>query len=289
MLRLLIRPSVVAAFSLAWFSPIPSGAQVQPPDATLHFEVTSVKPNASDATDSSLNHQLPDRFTASNVPLGFLLLDAYEIKAHQLVGTPSWTWDKSYDVIGTFPVANPQLHEVHLMEQQMLIERFDLRLHSEERVIPAYDLVLARKDGRLGSKLYHSDMDCAAWAANGRPEVSDRSKSSVSPTGKRPVCNLLTTRTWLSGGTRTIQDLADSLQAMLGRPVLDKTGLTGKFDVDLQWSRTDLHADDNASSPSTDDPPIFTAVEEQLGLKLVPHKEAFNVLVLDHIQAPTPN
>jgi len=289
MRKLIVPLSHIAVYSLAWFSTLPSGAQARSPSTTPQFEVASVKSNPSETTDSNLNHRLPDRFIASNVPLGFLILDAYEIKAHQLIGAPDWIWDKSYDVIGTFPTANLQLHDVHLMEQQLLAERFDLRLHAEQRVIPAYDLVLARKDEHLGPQLHKSNMDCAAWATNGRPEVDGIPKSPVSVMGKRPICNLLTTRTWLSGGARTIQDLAASLQAMLGRPVLDKTGLAGTYDIDLQWARTDLRADGDASSSPSDAPPIFSAVEEQLGLKLVPHKESFSVFVVDHVQTPTPN
>src|SRR5207249_9200346 len=111
--------------------------------------------------------------------------------------------------------------------------------------------------------------------------VGEVAKSPVSPTGRRPVCNMLATRTWLSGGTRTIQDLAAALQAMVGRPIVDKTDLSGTFDIDLHWAPTNLHADDSVSSPATDAPHIFTALEEQLGLKLVPHKEPFRVLVVD--------
>ena len=103
------------------------------------------------------------------------------------------------------------------------------------------------------------------------------------------MCGLLTTRTWLSGGARTIEDLAGSLEAMVDRPVLDKTGLTGAYDIDLQWARTDLHAGDATSVASDDAPSILTAVEEQLGLKLVPHRDKLDVLVVDHIQPPTPN
>ena len=279
-----------AVYSLAWFSLLPSGAQAQTPSAVPQFEVASIKQNPSATTESNLNHRLSDRFTATNVPLGFLILDAYEIKGHQLIGAPDWIWNKSYDIIGTFPaVKRPQLHEIHLMEQQLLVERFDLKLHAEQRDIPAYDLVLVRKDEHLGPQLHKSSMDCAAWTANGRPEVDGTLKSPVSPAGKRPVCNLLTTRTWLSGGARTIQDLAGSLQAMLERPVLDKTGLTGTYDIDLQWARTDLHADGDAAATSSDAPSLFSAVEEQLGLKLVSHKELFSVLVVDRVQAPAPN
>ena len=268
---------------------LPAVAQPTPPAeaAKPQFEVASVKQNLSQTDQSGMNHGLPDRFTATNVPLLFLILDAYEIKGHQLIGTPNWTWDKAYDIAATFPDGpRPKLHQVHLMEQNLLQGRFDLKLHPEQRETPVYDLVLARKDGKLGPQIHKSSMDCAAWAANGRPKTDAEPKSPVSPSGERPVCGLLTTRTWLSGGARTIQNLAGSLEAMLDRPVMDRTGLTGAYDIDLQWARTDLHADDAAS---TDAPSLFTAVEEQLGLKLVPHKEKLDVLVIDHIQPPTPN
>ena len=71
--------------------------------ATPQFEVASVKQNLSETDPSGINHRLKDRFTATNVPLFFIILDAYEVKGHQLIGAPDWTWNKSYDVVGTFP------------------------------------------------------------------------------------------------------------------------------------------------------------------------------------------
>jgi uncharacterized protein (TIGR03435 family) len=84
-------------------------------------------------------------------------------------------------------------------------------------------------------------------------------------------------------------DLAASLQSMLGRPVLDGTGLTGSYDIDLQWAAMDLHADEAASTKPSDGPSLFTALQEQLGLKLVAHKEKFDVVVVDQIKLPNPN
>ena len=85
-----------------------------------------------------------------------------------------------------------------------------------------------------------------------------------------------------------MQDLAGPLGAMVDRPVVDKTGLTSAYDLDLQWD-PDLHADAAASAPSTEAPSIFTALQEQLGLKLVPQKEKFDVIVVDQVQPPSPN
>lgn len=280
----------MAGLSLVWVGLSPGVGQAQLPNEAPRFEVTSVKQNSSETTASSLNHDLPARFSATNVPLFFLILDAYEIKGHQLMGAPDWAWSKSYDVVGTFPAgARPDLHRVHLMEQQLLAERFNLKLRPEQREVQVYDLVLAKKDGDLGPQFHKSNMDCAASTASGRSKKDGATKSPVSPTGERPVCALLATRTWLSGGARTVQDLASSLESMLDRPVVDKTGLTGRYDMDLQWARMDLHADGNNAEESASAPSLFTAVQEQLGLKLVSRKELYPVLVVDHVEAPTPN
>jgi uncharacterized protein (TIGR03435 family) len=268
-----------------------SGAQAQTLETTTpQFEVTSVKQNVSQSTVSNIDSQLPDRFVATNVPLRFLILDAYELRDHELAGAPDWTSEKSFDVIGTYPEARrPPVHKIHLMLQQLLADRFDLRVHREQRELQAYDLVVARKDGRLGPQIHTSDMNCAAWIASGRPKTVAGRPSPVSPSGERPVCSIIATRKWLTGGARTMQDLTGPMQAMLGRPVVDRTGLTASYDIDLQWAAMDLHAEEAASATSNEGPSLFTALEEQLGLKLVPHKEKFDIFVVDEIKPPSPN
>lgn len=267
------------------------GAQTLPSKTTTpQFEVTSVKQNASQGASSNIANSIPDRFVATNVPLRFLILDAYELLDHQLVGAPDWIGNKSYDVVGTYPGGQqPPAHEIHLMLQQLLVDRFGLKVHHEQRELPAYELVLARKDGRLGQQMHRSDMDCAKWIAGGRPKTAAGLPSPVSPSGERPVCATIATRKWLTGGARTMQDLAASLQSMLGRPVVDSTGLTGSYDIDLQWAAMDLHADEAAATASTEGPTLFTALQEQLGLKLIYRKDKFDVLVVDQINPPSPN
>ena len=268
-------------------------AQAQAPEAaTPRFEVTTVKQNVSGSTASSESGNRGDRFTARNVPLYFLILDAYELRDNQLIGAPEWVREKAYDVVGTFPAGTqPSLHEMHLMLQQMLRDRFGLQLHHDQRDLPAYDLVLARKDGRLGPHIHESTLDCAAWIAAGRPKLTSARPSPVAPNGTQPVCAMLATRKWLSGGSQTMADLTGPLQSMVGRPVVDKTGLTKSYDIDLQWSPAGLPADNGASSSpdSADAPSIFTALEEQLGLKLVAHKETFDVIAVDAVTPPTPD
>ncbi len=281
----------MALFALTCSSFWPGGAQAQAAKTTTsQFEVTSVKQNVSQSTSSNINSQLADRFVATNVPLRFLILDAYELRDHELVDASGWTSDKSFDVIGTYPGAHrPTAHEVHLMLQQLLADRFGLRVHREQRELLAYDLVVARKDARLGPQIHKSDMNCAAWIADGRPKTTAGPPSPASPSGERPVCTSIATRKWLTGGARTMQDLTASLQSMLGRPVVDRTALTASYDIDLQWAAMDLHAEEAASATSSEGPSLFTALEEQLGLKLVSHKEKFDVVVVDQIKPPSPN
>ena len=281
----------VTVSALACSSSSRCGAQTHRLEPTTpQFEVTSVKQNVSQSTSSSISSSIPDRFVATNVPVRFLILDAYELLDHQLIGAPAWTVDRSFDVFGTYPEGRqPPAHDIHRMLQQLLADRFDLRVHREQRELPAYDLVIARKDGRLGQQIHKSGVNCAAWIANGRPKTAAGPPSLVSPSGERPVCAMIATRRWLSGGARTMQDLAASLQSMLGRPVVDSTGLTASYDIDLRWAAMDLQADEAPSATSSEGPSLFTALPEQLGLKLVSRKEKFEVVVVDQIKLPGPN
>ena len=277
------------ALACSSFSPYEAQAQ-RPESRTPQFEVTSVKQNVSQSTPSNITTSIPDRFVATNVPVRFLILDAYELLDHQLVGAPDCALDRSFDVVGTYPgERQPSADEIHRMLQHLLADRFDLKVHREYRELPAYDLVVARKDGRLGQRIHKSDMNCATWIADGRPKTTAGPSSPVSPSGERPVCATIATRKWLTGGARTMQDLAASLQSMLGRPVVDSTGLTGSYDIDLQWAAMDLHADEVASATSDEGPSLFTALQEQLGLKLVSRREKFEVVAVDHIDLPSPN
>ena len=267
-------------------------AQAQSSATALpQFEVASVRQSVSQDTSSKIDGELADRFVATNVPLRFLILEAYELRDHELAGAPDWASDKSFDIVGTYPeVHRPTAYEIHLMLRQVLADRFDLKVHREQREIPAYDLVVTRKDRRLGPQIHHSQMNCAAWIADGRPKIDAGLPSPVSPSGERPLCTTIATRKWLTGGGRTMRDLAASLQAMLGRPVVDSTGLTGAYDVDLQWAVMDLHADEGASATSSSEgPSLFSAVYEQLGLKLVSRRHKFEVLVVDAVKPPSPN
>lgn len=282
----------MAVISL-WLSVCGNWVHAQPRQAAgSEFEVASVRQNISESDNSEIKDSIPGRFIVSNTPLIFLILYAYDLKAYELIGAPEWTRDKSYNVVGKYPgEEKPSLPEIRAMVQHLLVERFGLKIHSEPRDIPAYDLVLARKDGRLGPQLQKSNLDCDKYISDRHPPsgVDASRPSPVSPTGKRPKCTITATRRYITGGAQTLAQLAGPLGVMVSRPVVNKTGLKAAYDFDLKWDALGLAVEPAGSQPPSEEPSIFEALKEQLGLKLVPHDEKFDVYVVDQIGPPDAN
>jgi uncharacterized protein (TIGR03435 family) len=251
------------------------------------FEVASVRQNTS-ASSASRTSPVPGRFTIVNVPLRFIILDAYGLRDQQLIDAPEWTNTIAYDISATYPGGTtPTESETRLMLQQLLEDRFKLSLRTETRELPVYRLVLARTDGQLGSRLVRSNVDCDAWLAEKRPQIGMAGSSPV-PGGRRPACMITGSRQgFITGGTRTLAELAVPLQAFAGRPVIDETGLTGTFDIDLIWTP------DERLAPAATQPDVgislFAALEEQLGLKLEPARRPFQVRVVQRVERPRPD
>lgn len=256
----------------------------------LAFEVASVKINkANESSPSKISDSAPGRFVAANTPLRFLILYAYRLLDHQLVGVPEWASSVSIDITATYPPGSaPNNQEIRQMLQKLLAERFALVVHTEQREAKSYSLVVA-KEGRLGPQLQRSDVNCEKWIADKRPQADAGGPSTVTPSKKRPACMMLATRRWLSGGTRTMPQLAATLQSMLQKPVVDRTGLTGAFDVDLHWNPSETGGAPSDDTSASEEPPIVTAVQEQLGLKLTPARNTFDVVVVDRVAPPTAN
>jgi uncharacterized protein (TIGR03435 family) len=176
------------------------------------------------------------------------------------------------------------------MAQRLLAERFMLRVHRETREMSAYVLRLARTDGRLGAKLKRTTVDCAAIRTD-RKRTGDRAPLPVRP-DDQPVCSSfqrgmpgpagITLRYQASG--QTMGELATWLSPYVGRPVLDRTGLMGEFDLDVAFNP----GEPPVSAALADGPVlVFTAFPEQLGLKLESSREPVDVLVVESAQLPT--
>jgi|SRR6185312_6570082 len=251
------------------------------------FDAAVIRVNtAGELGPSGISGSKPGRFTATNTPLKFIILYAYRLMDHELIGVPDWAEDTSFDITAVYPTDTPTTpDDVRLMVQHLLRDRFGFQMHSEKRVIPAYDLTVLHKKGELGANMKPSSVDCQKLIAEKRPLREAGGASAVSPNGKRPACSIFASRHYLTGAAVTMQQLTATLQSMLTRPVVDDTGLDGRFDVEAKWSLLD----DTGDTPQGDSPSIFYAVREQLGLRLDLHKEPFDVQVIDRITQPTAN
>jgi uncharacterized protein (TIGR03435 family) len=174
------------------------------------------------------------------------------------------------------------------MVRALLIDRFKLRYHVDRRDEDGYVVTLARRDGRLGPKLHVSPVDCPARLA------ALRQKQDVPPQPPGTVeCGIRNGPGVINFGCMPMSRLVQMLSNQTGKQVVDHTGLTGNFDVELEWSLEStgaLRANTNEQAPTpVDAPSIFTAVQEQLGLKLEPGKAPVDHLIIDSIERPDPN
>jgi uncharacterized protein (TIGR03435 family) len=281
--------NVILAIGVALCS-IAVRAQEAAPAPLPTFEVASVKENMSGSQRVVFPGQLPGRYTATNVPLIFIVQNAFQLRAHEIAGAPDWTFSTPFDITATYPPGiQPTGLEARLMVQKLLADRFGLVTHRETRELPMYALTVARGDGRLGPNLVRSDVDCEKWIAEKRPQRDAGGPSPVAPSGFRPACMLNASVRYLTGGTRTIQQLTAALQSLVERPVVDRTGLSGTFDMDMKWTSGVASAPGSNAAPVDDGASIFTALQEQLGLKLEAGRAPFEVLVIDSVSRPTPD
>ena len=253
------------------------------------FDVASVKPSPPDASGSMISGPMPSRFTTQNATLKQLVMYAYGVRDYQVLGGPAWASSDGFDIAATYPGGKaPDPMSVSLMVRTLLQERFKLRTHTETRDQPTYELVFSRQDGRLGPSLRRSDTNCEA-------EMAARKGAPVafSPGGV-PTCMMITTPRTIQGGTRTLPMLAAALSGRVGRPVTDRTGLTGNFDIVLEWTpdpgapvMPGRSESTPSPAPAADAVSIFTALQEQLGLRLASTRSPVEVVVIDAVERPS--
>ena len=234
------------------------------------FEVASVRvhdPNDNKDTDNFEPYP-GGRFTASNCSLWMLLHYAFQVQPYQIAGTPGWIRSEHYDVDAK-PAETHSTADILPMLQVLIEDRFQLKYHWETREQPGYDLVVM-KPGKLRASILKGD--CPPSPSN----------SELLPKGA--ACGgLPNSPGHTKGYNLTASDLAGNLSWLLSKPISDKTNLAGRYDVDLRWTPESIEMRSNASSEQ-DAPNVFTAIQEQLGLKLQPSKVPVRVFVMDHIE-----
>lgn len=259
-------------------------AQSQAP-TRLQFDVASVKPDESGRAGSDGFQVAYGTLTVRNVSLKMLIQAAYRTQGPRILGGPTWLSSDRYDVIAKGP-ATANKEQVWLMLQSLLADRFKVHLHSESKDLPIYELQVAKGGPKLPKR---DDSDCGDASS---PDPSGR--LSVNPCGA--LVSFWAPQGGVIQGQKVgIPELANTLTAFVDRPVVDRTGLRGTFDVELRWTPDDYHfaagqseVPHVAESPEPG-PSIIAAVQEQLGLKLTSVKGPIEVLVIDHAEKPTGN
>ena len=256
---------------------IPLSSQAPQPQ-TPSFEVVSVKPNTSGSRASSSRSMPGGAFTATNITLRLLILQAYRIKGFQLTGGPDWLDSARFDIAARAP-ENTRQDELSPMLRALLAERFKLVAHTETKDQPVYALVMARSDGRLGPKLKPSTLDCSVPPEPGQPNPCGMNTNTTNTLGAMKATG------------RTLGDLAAALgNFIVNRMVVERTGLAGAYDFELSWMTDNLQSATNpAGADISDAPSVFTAVQEQLGLKLESQRGPVEFLVIDNVERPSEN
>jgi uncharacterized protein (TIGR03435 family) len=244
------------------------GATPAAATSALTFDVASIRQNNTsiDGHHHIYSAANDSHFRSVNVSVKDLLQLAYDLPATQILGGPAWLESITFDIDAKAgPEVDAKMHDLssdqgrlwkRQMVQTLLVDRFQLKTHEETRQLPVYALVVAKN----GSRFKPSE-------ANGTTIDGGRSRIHV------------------QGSDNTLTLLARELALSLGRVVLDNTGITGRYDLTLRWTPDDAPPTTSADAP----PDIFTAIQEQLGLKLESTKGPVPVLVVDHIAMPSEN
>jgi uncharacterized protein (TIGR03435 family) len=266
-----------------------AAGQTPGPGAPLPaFEVASVKPNTS-GDPGSRGQTGRGSATFTNTSTRMLIVNAYNIRAERVVGGPGWLDSERYDVTARAPEGTTD-NQIPLMMRALLAERFKLATRTETRDEPVYALVLAREDGRLGPSLRRATECVKGGPSGGRAGGPGFAVPLLQP-GQQAVCGVRSLSdgrmSVVQGGAVPLDRLANTLRGTGGREVVDRTGLSGNFDFDLRFAPEALRsavADDDSNLPN-----VFTAVQEQLGLKLDAQRGPVEYLVIERVERPTPD
>jgi uncharacterized protein (TIGR03435 family) len=299
--------SIVVVACLAGALGLASHPAAQSPAAPA-FEVASVKPSAPDAPARLMRPVGGGRFIASSVTLKELVKQAYGfVFDFRIDGGPDWQTSRRFDIQAKAEDPGAGRDAMLPMLKALLGDRFQLKVHTEMREMPIFALVIAR-DGQLGANVTPSTTDCSAAAEQQRVETrakAGQGAAELLSAGQGLPCAVLPvpggvagSMTWRGNGV-SMPDLAAFLTTFTSRTadrmVQDRTGLSGLYDWEMTFDRAAvmpraLDAQQAGTSvPRSDSPPLVTAVQEQLGLKLEPAQGPVEILVIDSAALPTPD
>jgi uncharacterized protein (TIGR03435 family) len=280
------------------------------------FEVASIKPSGPGDPSNPLTiipmaaPQPGGRFRATNMPLWALISTAWELPDFRIIGGDKELMNTKYDITakaeGSATLGQKQLLP---LLKSLLIERFQLKTHVEPREMALYDLVLARKDGRLGPELKPSKSDCSNIDELNAKRADAVARGDIAAIMPKPgefipcavAPNLAGGPTNLSmhGDGQEMKVLVDMLSQFTGKYVRDKTGLTGRYDFDMKLDmqalmglvqKLGINVPTAAlANLPQDGSSLMTVLDEQLGLKLESSRGPVDVLVIDNVQAATPD
>jgi uncharacterized protein (TIGR03435 family) len=279
--KLLLAAVAIAIIAVPILSELTSAprlyAQSEQTAPALTYDVVSIKP-CKTLRDRAGIRTPPDGLIFMSMPLREVVASAYSVRIDRISGMPGWLTSDFYDVqlkMGDETVAafqklsiKEQMSERFRMLQPVLEDRLKLKVHRETKIVRTYDLVIAKG----GFKLKEADPNNTYDNGIKMPEGAPRKGI------------MLLQGTMLRAQAITMARFAGQLGVMVDGPVADKTGLTGKYDITLEWAPSTSSAASEDGGPS-----IFTAVQEQLGLKLEPTKGPVDALVIDHVEKPTEN
>jgi uncharacterized protein (TIGR03435 family) len=247
---------------------IPEPPKLMPADAKPKFDVVTIKPSDPDRPGKAFTSKGRHMLTI-NTNLNDLITFAYGLHVKQIVGAPEWFATDKFDIDGVPDVeGEPSSQQFKMLFQSLLTERFGLKFHHDQKELSVYALTVAKSGDKLIETIH---------------KPGDPTNFGFRKPGELRVSN------------STMRDFCDGMQgAVMDKPVVDHTGLTKKYDFLLSWTPDESQFGGRFPvPPATDDPnappSLYTALQEQLGLKLEPTKAAADVIVIDHVEKPSAN
>jgi len=240
-----------------------------PADANPSFDVATIKPSDTSALHGTFFRNDGRQVIAYNISVGELIAYAYGLHAKQVVDGPSSLLGKHFDIDGVPDIeGHPNLNQSRLMFQKLLVSRFQLAFRYQSRELPAYAIQIAK----------------------GGPKLALTMRKPGATTGFSYNCQVV-----LTVRNASIGDVAKGMQeAFMDKSVVDQTGLHDRYDFDLKWTPDETqsycpvdstHSRDDPKAP----PGLYTAIQEQIGLKLISTKASVQVMVIDHVETPSEN